>query len=252
MSTPGENQRQSPFARPGFIAAAVVVVLIVVAGIVIGIASMMGNGDTETEPPLPPEPETTTTAEAPEPSIDESVCGLDGEAQSGTVSTAPDAEWHYQGTTAYPTSATYGPIETNDDGVRYCFQHSPEGAVFAAANAVVQSSDAEVAADWIEYFLSTETPDREKLLVEDGTQPAGSSADMRMNIEGFRVLTYEGDSARIDLAVRAAGSGNTIHASAVYDLVWEDGDWKFLPQDVDNPLRLAEIPDTAGYIAWGE
>ena len=31
-----------------------------------------------------------------------------------------------------------------------------------------------------------------------------------------------------------------------------DGDWKLLPQDLSNPLRLAEIPDTAGYIAWGE
>lgn len=81
---------------------------------------------------------------------------------------------------------------------------------------------------------------------------AGSSSANRMNVEGFRMLTYDGDSARVDVAVRAAGSGNTVYASAVYDLVWEAGDWKLLPEDASNPLRLAEIPDAAGYIAWGE
>jgi hypothetical protein len=41
-----------------------------------------------------------------------SVCGLEGEKLSGTVTTAPAAEWKFQDVYAYPTSTTFGPGET--------------------------------------------------------------------------------------------------------------------------------------------
>lgn len=247
MATDDNEQQQSPFTRPGFIIAAIVVAIIVVLGIVVGI-----NATRDQASPSPTTEPTDVAAPTDEPSPvggGPSVCGLEGQKLSGTVSTAPEAQWEVQDTTAYPTSPTYGPGETDENGVRYCFQHSPEGALFAAANAVVQGSDASVSEDWIEYFLSAETPNRDQLLNDVA---AGSSSANRMNVEGFRMLAYDGDSARVDVAVRAAGSGNTVYASAVYDLVWEAGDWKLLPEDASNPLRLAEIPDAAGYIAWGE
>lgn len=245
-----EENEQSPFTRPGFIAAAVVVALIVVLGIVIGIVNATRD-DSEAAPP-PSSSATSSTALATESSAavgGESVCGLDGEVLSGSVSSAPDAQWQFQGTTAYPTSATYGPGDTNEDGVRYCFQHSPEGALFAAANAAVQGSDPSIASSWIEYFLAEDVPGRVGLVSEVAR---GASPETRMNIAGFRILQYDGESARIDLAVRAVGSGNTAYASTVYDLVWENGDWKLSPESTSNPLRIAEIPDPAGYIAWGE
>jgi len=241
------EQQQSPFTHPGFIIAAIVVAIIVVLGIVVGI-----NATRDQASPSPTTEPTDVAAPTDEPSPvarGASVCGLEGQKLSGTVSTAPEAQWEFQGTTAYPTSPTYGPGETDENGVRYCFQHSPEGALFAAANAVVQGSDATTSPAWIEYFLSTETPNRSALLDQ---VPAGTPSSIRMTVAGFRLLAYDGTSARVDVAVQATGSGNTVLASAVYDLVWEAGDWKLLPQDLSNPLRLAEIPDTAGYIGWGE
>lgn len=246
-----DNEEQSPFTRRGFVAATVVVAVIVVLGLVIVVVNMTRD-DPDPTPTSSTSAEPTTaapTSEPPEAAGGASVCGLPGEVLEGTLTAAPAAEWEFQGTTAYPTSAEFGPGETNADGVRYCFQHSPEGAVFAAANAVVQGSDATTSPAWIEYFLSTETPNRSALLDQVA---AGSSSSNRMTVAGFRLLAYDGTSARVDVAVQATGSGNTVLASAVYDLVWEAGDWKLLPQDLSNPLRLAEIPDTAGYIAWGE
>ena len=248
--TTEDTEQQSPFTRPGFIVSAVVVALIVVVGVVIGIVqATRDDPESAAAPSSSPAP---TAAPSPESSGDAggaSICGLGDVVLTGSVSTAPPAQWEFQGTTAYPTSTEFGPGESNEQGIRYCFEHSPEGAIFAAANAVVQGSDAATSPDWIAYFLSEETPNRSQLLSDVA---AGSSSSTRMNVAGFRLLNYDGDSARVDMAVRAVGSGNAVNASAVYDLVWESGDWKLLPQDPNNPLQMAELPDTAGYIAWEE
>lgn len=245
-----EDNEQSPFTKPGFIIAAVVVFLIVVLGVVIGFVNANRN---DPEPaPSSSSPTNTSAAPTTEPSAvagGASVCGLGGEVLSGSLTTAPEAKWEYMGTTAYPTSAKFGPAEKSEKNYRYCFQHSPEGAVFAAANALVQGSSPEVSGPWIEYFLSAKTPNRSDLLTEVSS---GASSETRMSISGFKILEYDGKNARIDLAAKAVGSGNSVYASAVYDLVWEDGDWKLLPQNPSNPLRIAQIPDVSGYVAWGE
>lgn len=250
MTTEDTEQQQSPFSRPGFIISAVVVALIVVLGAVIGIVvATRDDPGSAAAPSSSPAPTTAPSSEPSEVAGGASVCGLGDVVLTGSVSTAPAAQWEFQGTTAYPTSPEFGPGESNEQGIRYCFEHSPEGAIFAAANAVVQGSDAATSPDWIAYFLSEDAPDRAQLLSDVA---AGTSASTRMNVAGFRLLDYAGTSARVDMAVRAVGSGNAVNASAVYDLVWEAGDWKLLPQDPSNPLQMAEIPDTAGYIAWEE
>lgn len=252
MSSQDQSETRSPFTRPGFLVAAVLVVAIVVVGVVVGIlnATRAEDDPPRTSPTTAaPTPSATTASPTDEPTADESVCGLEPGDSEGTLSSAPETEWHFQGTTAYPTSPTYGPGATDENGVRYCFQHSPEGALFAAANAVVQGSDAETSTDWINYFLSEDSPERDQLLDDVA---AGSPSSLRMTVAGFRLLNFDGDSANVDMAVEAVGGGNSTYASAVYDLVWEAGDWKLLPQDIDNPLRMAEIPDISGYVTWTE
>lgn len=248
--TSQDNEERSAFTRPGFVVAAVVVALIVVAGVVLGIVNAMRD---DPEPAASPTSAPSAAPSAsPTPDAEArgaSVCGLPGEERSGTLSTAPETTWEYDDTTPYPTSPAFGPAETSPEGVRFCFQHTPEGALLAAGNAVVQGSSPETSGAFIEYFLSAEAPNREQL-VDDVA--SGTPADTRMSVVGFRTLAYDGDTARIDVAVRAVGAGNTVYASVVYDLVWEAGDWKLLPQDAANPLRIAQLPDTAGYIAWGE
>jgi hypothetical protein len=242
-----EDNEQSPFTRPGFIVAAVVVALIVVLGVVIGIV----NATRDDPDPAPTSSASTSAAPTSEPTEaagGASVCGLAGEVLDGSLTTAPDAEWQYQDTTAYPTSAEFGPGDTNADGVRYCFQHSPEGAVFAAANAVVQGSDSETMEAWLEYFLA-EGPNRAAVLAQ-GAGTDTSAQGVRVEVAGFRLLAYDGDTARVDVAVRGATGGQTVNLSMVYTLVWEAGDWKLQVTDPNAPINVANIPDLTGYISW--
>lgn len=245
-----DNEEQSPFTRRGFVAATVVVAVIVVLGLVIVIVNMTRD-DPDPTPTSSTSAEPTTaapTSEPPEAVGGASVCGLPGEVLEGTLTAAPAAEWEYQGTTAYPTSSEFGPGDTSAGGVRFCFERSPEGALFAAANSLVQGSDPSIAEEWLQYIVA-EGPFRDQLLADVGSGTTGEGT--RLAIVGFRVLAYDGETARIDLAVRGTSQGQTITLSGVYELVWQEGDWK-ISADVAQPLNMATIPDTAGYIAWGE
>ncbi|RJF44919.1 hypothetical protein D4740_01835 [Actinomyces sp. 2119] len=251
MSTPDTTgaEERSPFTRPGFIAAAVVVALIAVAGVVVALTST-----TRSQPPTPasssspPSSALSAPASAQSPGGGSSVCGLEGEVtEQARLSQAPDVDyWDYQGTTAYPVSAEFGPGATDPAGFRYCFQHSPEGALYAAANAVSQGSDP--TGEWLNYVVA-EGPYRDQLVSDTGT--GEDSDETRISIVGFRLLEYEGSTARVDIAGRATVEGQTLTVSGVYELVWQGGDWK-LSSEVAEPLTLAEIPDTSGYVIWGE
>ena len=243
-----DDDERSPFTRPGFIAAAFVVVLVVVLGIVLAIVN--ANEDD-------PGPTPTSTGTSAAPTTDptaaaggESVCGLDGaELDTAQLTTAPVVdEWAFQGTAAYPTSEEFGPAASNPVGFRYCFQHTPEGALFAAAYASIVSTDPAVVQDWIEYFTAP-GPYRDQLI----QTPAGGgdSGDVRLRVAGFRLLAYDGTSARVDVALVSSVDGQSVTLSAVYPLVWSGGDWK-VSTDSPEPGSVASIPDLVGYIPWGE
>ncbi|MBX9244625.1 hypothetical protein ICW40_07355 [Actinotalea ferrariae] len=241
-----DESEQSPWTRPGFVAAAVVVAVVLVLAAVLGVNALR-QADSE-EPPPPVETATgTPTPSETAATADESVCGLEGAKSESTLTIAPTATWQFQGSTAYPTSNEYGPGVTDDQGVRSCFQRSPEGALFMAANALVQGSDAATGATWAESALA-EGEHRAELLKELGT-PSDSSGT-RLNIAGFRLLAFDGNSATVDMAVQGSAGGQGLTVSAVYELVWEGGDWK-ISADVREPLDVATIPDLAGYVPWG-
>lgn len=242
-----ENEKQSPFTRPGYIAAAVVVALIVLCAIILIIVNLT-RGDSSS----PPAPSTSMPSASPStstaaPSGEASICGLAGVELDGIVTAPPAATWAYEGTTAYPTSPKYGPGKTAAEGYRYCFQHSPTGALFMAANAVAVSSDESARTAWGKYVLG-EGKFRDELLAQQGSNstPAGT----RIQISGFRMLNYDGKSASVDLAMTYSSETGTITVSGVYSLVWQDGDWK-LSADTMTPLDVAPIPNVAGYTPWG-
>lgn len=187
------------------------------------------------------------------------MCGLEGEV-TGTADLveAPEVDsWEYQGTTAYPVSAEYGPAATDPDGFRYCFQHSPEGALYAAANAVVQASEADESRveSWLIYFMA-DTPERDEFVSQAqasaSSDSSGTSDDSgtRLQVAGFNLMSYDGTTAKIDMAVTGSASGQTVNLSAVYELVWEDGDWKLLITDPSEPVSFAQLPHVAGYTVW--
>ena len=246
MST--DDTEQSPFTRPAFVWAAIVVGLVLVLGAILAVHAMTTGKTTASPPAASGRPTAATSTPSPSTGASQaSVCGLSGTVMAGTLSKAPAATWAYEGTTAYPTSDTYGPGKTDANGVRYCFQHTPAGAVFAAANAVVQGSDSAVSGPWAKYVVA-DGQYRTELLSQVGTP--SSTQGTRTTIAGFRVLDYDGTHATIDLAVTASTQGKNVTVSAVYSLIWQGGDWK-ISADVAKPLDIASIPDLAGYVSWG-
>lgn len=246
MSDENQSESQSPFTRPGFIAAAIVVALIVVFAIILVVVNATGGN-----PKAAPTSTATSTSpgniSSPGPaSGDKSVCGLGGTELSGSVTAPPSASWKYEGTTAYPASSTYGPGKTDPAGFRYCFQHSPTGALFMAANAVSQGSGSE-SKPWLSYVLA-EGPYRSQLLNQGSPS---NNAGTRTSVAGFRVLSYDGRTASVDLAVQVATSNGTVTLSSVYSLTWVDGDWK-VSTNTATPIDVAPIPNVAGYTTWGE
>ncbi|MFC3690459.1 hypothetical protein [Aquipuribacter hungaricus] len=243
-----EQVERNPWTRGGFIAAAGVVAVLVILGVVLTITG------TRADQPGTALPSTVASTSddvaAPEPSASsdgaDSVCGLDGQTLEGTLAAAPTAEWQYQGTTAYPTSPEFGPGEVTDEGVRSCYQRSPEGAVFAAANAVVQGTDPSTVEAWLDYFIA-DTSARKDVVTAAGN---GDTSGTRAAVQGFRLLAYDGNSATVDVAVRGSTDGEEVNLSMVYDLVWEDGDWKLVVTDPRAPVDVAFLPDLAGYSAW--
>lgn len=252
MATDESNETsENPFTRPGFIVSAVVVAVVLVLGAILGTVGIVNA--TQDEPTAAP---TTTTSEesaqpsdpAEEPAADASICGLKGEVLEGTVDKAPAAEWEFQGTIGYPVSTKFGPGKTDENGVRSCFQRSPEGALFMAANAAAQGSDPATAEQWLRYALA-DGSNRDALLSEGG-EVTGSEGT-RVQITGYRVLNYDGDTAQVDLLATATSQGQSADISSVYYLTWENGDWK-LDTDTATPLDVGTAVDTSSYTPWGQ
>lgn len=247
-----DENTESPFTRPGFIVSAVVIALVLVLGAILGTAHVM-SGSRDTQPEAAPATTSLESSPAAEesssPAADTSTCGLEGEVLEGTVESAPEAEWKFQGTIGYPASSVLGPAVTDPStDVRTCFQHSPEGAVMMAANAVSQSADPATSESWAEAALA-EGPEKDVLLAADAE--SSSTSGVRLQIIGFHVLSYDGQTALIDLAIQGEGSGQSVTMSAVYTLTWEDGDWKILVTDAESPVNFSTISSTEGYVEWG-
>lgn len=233
---PGE---QNPFAKPSVIMSGVLLFIVVVMGAYLIWSNISGDDETEDQ-----EQEQTEGGEAApvapeedeeEPADSDSVCGLSGVAEAGESLTRGPATdgWDYDGVMPYPVSEEYGPAA--EEGYRYCFSRTPEGAVFFAANAAEQG-ESEHAQEWIAYAVSEGTY-RGALIEEVGS---GSDEDIRLDVVGFRVLSFSPDSAVVHLAVDGQAQGQTVQLSAEFDLVWEDGDWKF-NGDVEQPLSMVPV-----------
>lgn len=240
-TTSGGNQ----FLQPSFVGAAVLVLVIVILGVFIVVrVAITGDGQPATTTSATPVPTATSTGGG-----DASICGLRQSEGDSDLSMGPAAVWHYEGTTAYPTSQEFGPGRTAPEGYRYCFQRSEAGALFMAANALGQGSNQATSADWARYVLA-EGPYRKQLLSEIST-PSGSDDGVRARVVGFRVLNFDGATARVDLGVLASSQAQNLSVSAVYELVWEGGDWR-ISSSVAKPLDTSTVSDFTGFVPWGE
>lgn len=232
----------SPFRHRGFLIASAVLVVIALLAVIALVSGLFGGGGDDVAPTTAP---TSATSEpAAEADSDPSVCGLEGYETTSSLTAAPDNKWELVGTIAVPASEGVGPGVIEDDGFRYCYSHTAEGALFAAANAGALGSDATYRARM--YELAAPGPGREAAM-QQSTSAQSSSA--RIQYAGFAVLAYDGDSATIDLAINRSSDGQLL--SFPIKLEWAEGDWKLVvTNEGQQPLAPSPIESLGGYIPW--
>jgi hypothetical protein len=238
MST-GDPDSKSPFARRGFITAAIVVGVIVALGIFVLVMNLVSPPAQAPQlDPTPPPPPTTSAADA-------SVCGLEGIETESSLNQAPDVEWELVGTLAAPSDPRVGPGEVRD-GFRSCFAHTAEGALFAAVNFLATGTDATLSASLIE--LVADGPGKEALVKLLNESPNEPLSGYRAQVAGFKIGQYDGKSATVDLALNYS-DGQLV--SVPLRLVWEGGDWKMVfDANGQLPMSPAELQNLGGYIPW--
>lgn len=235
-----EAEPRNPFTTRGFITGAVIVGVLALAAIVLAVTSLWGGGG-QTPPAATP----NTLAPAEVDADAKSVCALPGYEQSGVLTAAPDTEWTIVGTMAAPGSDTAGPGVIADDGLRSCYAHTAEGALFAVSNLWAMGTDGRLSA----LALDRQTapgPGRDAAIAAAIPQSnTGASAQ----IVGFRISTYTATDATIDLAFRLS-TGELISFPA--PVKWVEGDWKsVLTDDGQPPLRPSALQNLGGYTPWG-
>lgn len=244
-----DNERtvENPWLRPGFLVSSCVVAVIAALGIYIGITT---TGDDHRD--LPVQQVSTTSAVRPTAPSDtgtsggDSICGLADRAEAVDAIDLRPTTWRYSNATAYPTSPVYGPGRTSPQGYRYCFQRSPGGALFAAANSLAfdNSSIAEARA-WWGYMLADGRYRQARL----ADSYVANDPSERLQIIGYRMMSYTSREAWVDIAVRTSTADGAAVLSVVTHLVWQRGDWRFSTDELES-TNVTRISDLTGYTTW--
>ena len=238
MTTP---DARSPFKRPQFIAAAIVIGVIFVAGAIVLATSLFG-GDSDIAAPTPG-PVASSSSSPPADATDASICGLEGFEEESSLTAAPAADWELVGTVAAPTApATAGPGKI-ESGIRTCYAHTAEGALYMAINFIAMGTDASLYPRLSELVASG--PGREAL---EGASDAPSSTGARAQVAGYAISAYTAGAVTVDIALNYS-NGSLV--SVPLKLVWEENDWKIQTTDAGElPLPPAPLQNLGGYTPW--
>jgi hypothetical protein len=231
------NESRGPFARRGFLAAAVVVGIIVLAAIVVLITSIGRGSNSATS-----KPSYSPTSSAPVvKNSDKSICGLSGFGTRDTLSGAPSVHWVLVGTIAAPTASSAGPGKIVK-GLRTCYAHTAEGALVMATNFIAMGSDATLGPRLVS--LVAPGPGRNAL----ESKPSTSTSSSEAQVAGYKIGAYNRSQATVEIVMNYS-DGSLV--SIPLKLVWSQGDWKVVLTDSgDFPLAPAQIQDLGGYTPW--
>ena len=240
-----ETDNDSTWWRtPRFLVSAVLVALLVALGLVLWLWP-----DGEEQSQAVPAPVATA-----EPTSDEeSVCGLG--ATGGTTLTEPpeDVEWEAIGAIYAPTSDKHGPGTIDPTtGVRSCYSHTSEGALLAATNILVSGNDPQLLVDTIRA-QGLDGPGKDIAIGQVQQRVnEGDTTTVPLEVAGFRVLSYTGDRATIEVVVAVDDGAEEMYLTTGVDLMWSDGDWRVSFQENGDPGPVSgEVSDLSGYIPWG-
>ena len=149
-------------------------------------------------------------------------------APKGTKWVTTDSGW------IGPVSKTAGPMV--DSPIRSCFEHSAEGALYAATWAYIQVNEAPEA-----YMPTVIGPG-----AESARESRTSKSTTTVPVVGYRYISYTPERATIRILIKVP-SGTYRSTDIVME--WHDGDWRFwVPSTLPS---FTNVDDTAPFITWG-
>lgn len=235
------------YRKPAFVLSAAFLALVVGGSLIV---VLIGGNRGGTPDPTPTTTASTATSAEPTTSPgssdpQESVCGLPAGDQSVPSAPPADATWELVGTVAVPNIDQVGPGETAADGMRYCFAHSPTGALLAAMNVPVMANlDPSFQAD---ARIVADTPERDRVAAELETATPSGGGTTGVQFAGFLVEMRDENTANVTVVLQRANDGALFAYTAA--MRWEDGDWKIvLPETGEVPSR--QLDSLSGYVEW--
>jgi len=224
--------------RATLIASAVVVGVIVVAGAILTGRALISDDE---------DPSSTATPTSADSS---SKCDLpDGDLEKLTEPPA-DVEWELINTYAVPI-APAGPAEESPDGVHYCYAHSGEGAVLAAASIPFDLATPGISFGRLADLRMTGPGTAEVAAIDDLPQEQRDALaePSVFQIAGFRIDSISDDTAVVQIVYRYSQPplAGTLTATT-FDLRWVDGDWRLQADELSAPST--PVQDLSDYIEW--
>jgi hypothetical protein len=229
---------------PRFLISAVLVALLIVLGVVLW---LWPDGEEPTQ--AAPAPATTAEPVAG----GESECGLDASGGTTLTKAPEDVEWTALGAIYAPSSEEHGPGTVDEStGVRSCYSHTPEGALLSVANMLASSNDPQLLLDTTQA-LALDGPGKDINIGQIRQRIAENDASTTpVQIAGFRLLSYTGDKASVEVVAAADDGSEKTYITSSADMVWQDGDWRFVFRDNGDTGPVAgQVSDLNGYITWG-
>jgi hypothetical protein len=174
-------------------------------------------------------------------------CATTGTDQ--TIPTSPPAgvTWSLTGGFAVPSSAADGPTLHGPGGVRYCYSHTPLGAVLAASNLGQGTGSPQEIQD-ASLKLSV-VPNQYSAQVASTPAPPRDNRGSGQ-FAGFRMISYSPDQASIGLAASIPGQTDSYPLLTVA-MQWYQGDWRAVPQPGPTVVVTgSSATSLAGFVPW--
>ncbi len=268
------TETSSPWENRGYVASAIVIGAVVVCVIVFLAVGRNGGDDRSgagttpattvptdvptdvpsdepTEPPATPGDPTSGPVTPPPVNNSTGGCKAKNPDQRIPRSAPAAVSWQFETNMLIPLQAQGGPASTDASGLRYCFAHSPTGAVLAAMVTLGQIRNPDLTKAVLQRRIAP-GEGRTKALNENRISPSPAhDVGGTPQYTGFKVVDYLPGRAIVALAVQVDFRSV---ASLPITLVWQNGDWKVVLQP-DGSFNGEVQPDILGsldgYVRFG-
>jgi hypothetical protein len=208
-----------------------------------------------TEPPVTPEePSSTSTPRVTPPPANNTVGGCHAAKPDQTIprtNAPPAVTWQFDGEMLIPLQVAGGPAATKPNGVKYCFAHSPTGAVLAAMVLLGQVRNRSIAISVLNERVVAGVG-RTRAIATAKADMATPEDGGGVQFAGFKVIDYAPDGSRAIIQI-AAQLGDQGVGALLVTMQWSHGDWRAVLQ-ADGSFNGSVEPDIlsslSGYVRF--